>query len=57
MIVADWQNIDGMACQQIKKIKLIIASRVSDDQQGEKKSSSLALHVVSDGHGVRQKQL
>lgn len=33
-MIADWTDTDGMALQQIEKIKVIVAASVSNDQQG-----------------------
>lgn len=38
MMITDWTDADGMALQQIEKIKLIVAGSVSNDQQGAREA-------------------
>lgn len=38
MMITDWTDADGMALQQIEKIKPIVAGSVSNDQQGAREA-------------------
>lgn len=38
MAITDWTDADGMALQQIEKIKLIVPGSVSNDQQGAREA-------------------